>query len=291
MPAVASYTSQSSDGKTVFTIQPARASIAAAFLLVPLSLICLLSALDAFTTPGGGWGLFGLVLLAAAALFFGRVIYFHAGRSTQTLVVDVTGLKTADGDNIPLEEIAGLQAVDPSGGDHVLSGWASSIITDSQGRLDRGATMAVSGLQAAAGIGATLAQRQATRDVRIEVRRHGASQRIAIARHLTADTATALVADIGRVLQSLGVLALAAAGQNAAVREPAAPRPVSRPLLWSSDTVFTDSPEGWRRLMAEAERRGWRTRAGMGGVRFTEQATGREVVASRIAEARRELGI
>ena len=287
MPATASYTSHASEGQTVFRIEPARGSITSTVFFGILGLVCLFNALGAMSYAGG---IFTLLFLALAALCLGRIAFFQAGRSTQMLTINGDVLKAGE-TSIKLADIAAVQAVDPSAGNAVLSNLNPTVMTDNYGRMDRSATMAVSGMQAAVGMGAAMAQRQAARNVRVEVRRHGASDRTTIALHLTADTAVALVADIGRVLQGHGVVGMAPlvpVEADGATAQTEAPK---RPVVPPSNKVFADSPDGWRGLMAEAERRGWSTQSKMRGVCFVERSTGREVVASRIAEARQQLGI
>ena len=274
MPATASYTSQNVDNQVLFRIEPARGSVAAAGMLIPLGIICMFSGMGAMS--GGRDGFFGIILIAMALGCLVMTVSLFSGRSTQTVKVDVTGLTFGE-TTIKREDIAEIHAVDPSAGGADLGGWNSSVMTDGYGRVDRGATMAVGAVSAAVGIGAALGQRQATRNVRIEVRRHGASDRTIVVSHLTGDTALALVADLGRALQGLPVA-------------PQAPLKARKPAPPVYDKVFPETPDGWRGLMAEAERRGWKTKSGMSGVRFIEPKTGREVVASRMAEARQELG-
>lgn len=290
MAATANYTSVAKDGGVVFLIEPARGSIALLVLALGFAAVCGLMGWQVLSERGTFGHVAGALFFFMAFAAMTAAIQSLLGRGSQTVTLDANGLRT-EGVALRHGEFVDLRAVDPTANGGLLASWtAPPVVVDGKGRVDRGGTIVLGGIAALQGIGAVAAHRQASREVRIEARRQGTGERITLVTGLTADTAVALVGDIGRALQGKGVSAAAApvsgrpAGPAAANAPPATPLPPSK-------KVFHDTPEGWRGLMAEAERRGWQTSSGMGGVRFVNRKTGHEVVASRIAEARQQLGI
>lgn len=287
MAAAATYRSVPQDGGgVVFFIESARASIFLVLLASGLAVVCGLMGFEIFSNRNPGDDIFGYALYFLAFAGVTTALRPLFGRGSQTVVVDAKGLQT---DDVELRhgEFVDLRAVDPTAERPLASWTAPPVVVDGRGRVDRAGTFVSDSMAALQGIGAMAAHRQSMREVRIEARRQGSGERITLVTGLTAETAVALVRDIGQALRGGGAPAAApsAGGRQASqAAAQAAPSPPSR-------KVFEDSPEGWRILMAEAERRGWRTSSGLGGVRFVERKTGREVVASRIAEARQGLGI